>query len=217
MKTRKFKSSFITAVALGGFALFAPALSAATTYTIGFDSSSDLPTSTVNVSTSPALAVSGGLLIGVASTGDPRLIWNTATVSSTPIFSKPEGETWSTIVFRVRETASPLDPGTVVATFDETGLAIVLNSTNTAGGGITIGQTLHTASAIDGDGFFTVTADISTFLANDIRYFRLDPIGASDAANNRFEVDFIQINAIPEPRAALLGALGMLGLLRRRR
>lgn len=216
MKSRK--PSLINAIVFGGFTVLFPAtLSAATTYTIGFGSSADAPTSTTNVSTSPALSVSGGFLIGVASTGDPRLTWNTATVSSTPIVSKLEGETWSTVVFRVRETADPLTPGTVVNTFDATGLAVVLSSNNSTTSSLAIGSALHSAGTIDGDGFFTVTADISGFAANDIRYLRVDPIGAADAASNRFEIDYIQINAVPEPSAVLLGTLGMLGLLRRRR
>jgi hypothetical protein len=202
------------AIAVGFGALFPMSGSAATTYTIGFSSAANAPTSTTNVSSS---TVSGGFLTGVASSGDPRLIWNTPTVSSTPIVSKLETETWATIVFRVRETADPLTPGTVVNTFDATGLAIVLSSSNTTSGAVTVGSALHTAVLIDVDGFFTVTADISSFTANDIRYLRLDPIGASDAGNNRFEVDFIQINAVPEPSAAFFGSLGMLGLLRRRR
>lgn len=198
--------------------LIPAALPAATTYTIHFNSSADAPTSTVTVSTSPALAVSGGLLTGVASSGDPRLIWNTATVSSTPIVSKLETETWTTIIFRVRETADPLTPGTVVNTFNATGLVIALSNSNSTTGATTISTTtLYSANTIDLDGFFTITANISGFLANDIRYLRLDPIGGTDATNNRFEVDFIQINAVPEPSAMLLGSLGMLRLLRRRR
>ena len=209
------RTSILT-IALG--AMIPAALHAATTHTIDFDSSADAPTSTVTVSTSPALAVSGGLLTGVASSGDPRLIWNTATVSSTPIVSKLETETWTTIIFHVRETADPLTPGTVVNTFNATGLVIQLNSNNSATAATNIiTTTLYSASTIGVDGFFTVTADISSFLANDIRYFRLDPIGGTDATNNRFEVDFIQINAIPEPSAMLLGSLGTLVMLRRRR
>ncbi len=49
-------------------------------------------------------------------------------------------------------------------------------------------------------------------------YFRITFNGAtSNAGNNR--IDNIQINAtaVPETSAALLGALGVLGLLRRRR
>lgn len=202
-------------VTLLGIAAFFPAtISAATTFTIGFDSSDDLPTATTNVSTNPAIAVSGGLLIGVASSGDPQLVWRTATVSSTPIVSKLESETWSTIVFRVRETASPLTPGTVVDTYDGTGLLTRLSSNNSPTGAVSDNNRSAVAS---GDGFFTYTADISGFTANDIRYIRVDPIGGGDAADNRFEIDFIQINAIPEPTTMILGSLGTLALLRRRR
>lgn len=204
------KHCLITAL-VGFAALFPATLSAATTFTIGFDSSADAPNSTTNVSTT---SISGGFLIGVASNGDPQLVWRTATVSSTPIVSKLESETWSTIVFRVRETASPLTPGTLVDTFDVFGVLTRLNSTNSPTGAVS--DTSRSAVA-SGDGFFTYTADISGFTANDIRYIRLDPIGGSDATDNQFEIDFIQINAIPESSAMLLGSLGMLVLLRRRR
>ena len=99
-------------------------------------------------------------------------------------------------------------------TFDVFGVLTRLNSTNSPTGAVS--DTSRSAVA-SGDGFFTYTADISGFTANDIRYIRLDPIGGSDATDNQFEIDFIQINAIPESSAMLLGSLGMLVLLRRRR
>ncbi|MCW1915750.1 PEP-CTERM sorting domain-containing protein [Luteolibacter sp. GHJ8] len=47
-------------------------------------------------------------------------------------------------------------------------------------------------------------------------FFRLTLTGAtSNAGNNR--IDNIQINAVPEPAAALLGSIGLIALLRRRR
>ena len=108
---------------------------------------------------------------------------------------------------------------TVVTPWANTSINVVLNSANTGTtptGAITIGT--GSATAVDsGDGFFTVTSNISTFTADDIRYLRFDPIGGTDAPGHKFEVDFVQLNAVPEPTAMLLGSLGMLGLLRRPR
>lgn len=41
--------------------------------------------------------------------------------------------------------------------------------------------------------------------------------GGNDSGNSRIRIDSFQVTAIPEPRAALLGGLGLLALLRRRR
>lgn len=198
-------------------ALFAPAcLNAATTLTIGFDTEGDEEgfTMTNGSSGNLPLNTTGGFLTGTAgSSGDPRML----KAQASPIITKLTDDTWSTIVFRVRETADANDavPG-VITTFSNAGLAIVLSPNQNGSSATTVGGTLHTG-VDSGDGFFTVTADISSYTQDDIRSFRIDPIGAADAANNFFEIDFIQINAIPEPSAALLGALGGLILLRRRR
>jgi hypothetical protein len=192
-------------------ALLPSTLSAATSFTIGFDTD-DNTEGFVAYSTASAtfsVTTSGGFLVGTSPGGDPRLV-NT---SSTPIVSKTTGETWSTIVFRVRETDQT---ATVVTPWANTSVNVVLNSSSVAGGATIIST--GSASAVDsGDGFFTVTSDISAFAADDIRYLRFDPIGGSDASGNKFEVDFVQLNAVPEPAAMLLGSLGVLGLLRRRR
>ena len=131
-------------------------------------------------------------------------------------------ETWSTIVFRVRETQDE-DPTGAVSTFDPLGLIVQVNY---VGADSFVTETINDlakfTAVASGDGFFTVTADISAIAADTIVDLRLDPIGGagvatnSQTSGNSFEVDFIQINAIPEPSAALLGSLGMLALLRRR-
>lgn len=184
-------------------AMLLPAgLSAQNAFTLGFDTGTEGFTGT-NVT---GLAATGGFISGTASSGDPRIVKATATSTSTPIFSKPAAASWQTVKFRVRETADPLTPGTPVTTFDATGLAVVLSSANSTSGSVTISSSTSTnasfsASALDVDNFFTVTVNISTFTANEIRYLRVDPIGGSDAASNKFEVDYIEITRSNTPPA----------------
>jgi MYXO-CTERM domain-containing protein len=131
--------------------------------------------------------------------------------------TRGSGETWTTVVFKVRETdESPA----LVTLFDSLGLVVQLGP-NVGATGVTTISTAGFFSATDaGSGFFEVTVDISGYTQNSIDYFRIDPIGGPDASLNTFEVDYIRINdsaAVPEPSAALLGAIGGLALLRRRR
>ncbi len=160
------------------------------------------------------LTTTGGLLTGTATSGDIQLVNTTGT------YTKATGSTWTELVFRVRETTDDAIPA-VVSTFSSTGLAVVLGPNANTTGTVVANNGTSGVSAIDsGDGFFTVTVDISSYSNNTIRYFRFDPIGAPDAAGNFFEVDFAQIydsSAVPEPSATLLGVIGVIALLRRRR
>jgi hypothetical protein len=149
--------------------------------------------------------------MGTASSNDPQLkiVGINLTVGA--------GETWDTLVFRVRETQNEAPAGTVA--FNAVGLASVINAT--AAPAVTI---LSGFTAVDsGDGFYTVTLDIGSFGSVAIADLRLDPIGgASNNSNsetnaNTFEVDYIRLNSVPEPVAAWFGGFGMLMLLRRRR
>lgn len=192
-------------------ALLVPAsLNAATSLTIGFDTDGDNEgfVGINGTSGNFSLSVSGGILSATAgSSGDPRLSRN----GSGPLVTKLPGETWATIVFRVRETD---ELSAVVTPFEAAGVLALIDSDNTSAGA-TVFSAPTAADA--GNGFFDVTIDISGWANNDIGYFRFDPIGGTDAAGNLMEVDFVQFNAIPEPSAALLGAMGALALLRRRR
>lgn len=65
------------------------------------------------------------------------------------------------------------------------------------------------------NGVGTTFTDTSYFR---IRKLRPNPAGTNAGANSTFHVyDNILISAVPEPSAALLGGLGLLALLRRRR
>ncbi|MCB1133907.1 MAG: hypothetical protein KDN05_22500, partial [Verrucomicrobiae bacterium] len=158
------------------------------------------------------LATSGGYLTGTASSNDPQLKINGTN------FTVGAGETWDYIEFRVRETQNEAPSGTVNV-FNATGLVVVVNAT--APPAVTWSSRF---TAVDsGDGFFTVTLDISSLVAVAISDLRVDPIGGaasnsnSETNGNTFEVDYIRLHAVPEPAAALLGGIGLLSLLRRRR
>lgn len=169
------------------------------------------------------LTVANGFISGTAvpagptlEAGDPQLVLN-----STPVlFSKATSETWTTLIFRVREFDAL---GIVVTSFDSAGIAILLGSntgyTGSAAAKFSAVPANFTAVS-DGPEFFTVSVDISGFSQNNVKYLRVDPIGGPDAASHTFDVDYIRVSdssVVPEPSVSLLGALGCLALLRRRR
>lgn len=157
------------------------------------------------------LTTSAGFITGTASGNDPQLLKNAGSLTV------GAGQTWDTVVFRVREfdDASGKYIGSEGApTFNTTGLIVQVNTTIISSGFTVIAS---------GDNFHTITTDISGLAAAEITNIRVDPIGGAfsnsgaETNGNTFEVDFIRINAVPEPASALLGGLGMLMLLRRRR
>lgn len=93
------------------------------------------------------------------------------------------------------------------------------------GGAFTINNISDFQGVDSGDNFFTITVDISGFAATTITQLRLDPIGGASANSNSetngnlFEVDFVQLNAVPEPGAFALisGFLGLFFVVARRR
>lgn len=196
------------AAILSAFALDPSSGSAAIIASYDFSTASNTEGWTPNNNIT-GLTTSGGFLIGTASGNDPQLLKGASiTIGSS--------QSWDTVVFRVREfdDVSGKYIGSAGApTFNTVGLVVQLNAT--------VFSTGFTAVA-SGDGFYTVTADISAFAATTITNLRVDPIGGAlsnsgaETSANSFEVDFIHINAVPEPGAALLGGLGMLALLRRR-
>lgn len=171
---------------------------------------------------SSALAASGGLMSGTATSNDPQL-----SVSGLSL-TLGVGQTWDQVVFRVREKAfaphstDGFTDGATVNVFNPTGLVVNFNGSGAAG---FLYSVLASFTGVDsGDGFFTVSLNVSALpAATTVTSFRFDPIGGaasnsnSETNGNTFEVDFVRITAVPEPSAALLLSIGALGLLRRRR
>lgn len=172
---------------------------------------------------SSALTASGGLMSGTATTNDPQV-----SVSGLNL-TLGVGQTWDQVVFRVRETAfaphstDGFTDGATVNVFNPTGLVVSFNGLGTQG--VYLYSVAGSFTGVDsGDGFFTVSLNVSALpAATTVTSFRFDPIGGaasnsnSETNGNTFEVDFVRITAVPEPSAALLLSIGVLGLLRRRR
>lgn len=171
-----------------------------------------------------ALTVTSGSLTGTATSNDPQLVRSSLTISLTG------SQTWDQLIFRVRETAfaphgtDGFTDGDTVPTFNATGLILSFNGNGTANSGLFYNATSQFSGVASGDGFFTVSVDLSTMPSNTtITSMRVDPIGGassnsnSETNGNAFEVDFIQITSIPEPSSALLVGIGLVALIRRRR
>lgn len=147
---------------------------------------------------------------GTLQAGDPQLVNNTDT------YSKTVGSAWTTLTYRVREFDSS---GALITAYDSAGIAILL-SQNTNGSGAFNPGTANISAVDSGNGFFTVDVNISGYTQSTVNYLRVDPIGGPDAANHTFDLDYIRVfdsSAVPEPSISILGALGGLALLRRRR
>lgn len=160
------------------------------------------------------LSASLGNLIGTATGNDPQLLLS-------PALTVGIGETWSTIEIRVRETdsASGLYIGSAGApAFNLTGTLLGANALLKNGN--TLGDITATA---DSDNYYILSADISSLGSTTITSLRVDPVGGalsnsgSETNGNTFEVDYVRLYSVPEPSAALIGGLGALCLLRRRR
>lgn len=158
------------------------------------------------------LVVASGFISGTASNNDPQL------VNNTNFDSKTVGSAWTTLTYRVREFDGV---GDLVTDYSSAGIAILLSQNTNGSGAFNPTSNAANISAVDSlDGFFTVSVNISGYTQSTVKYLRVDPIGGPDAANHTFDLDFIRVydsSAVPEPSVAILGALGGLALLRRRR
>lgn len=197
-------------------ALTAPA-SAATVYSAEFNTPGDTEGWTPWNLTGAGLTADGDSLNGLAPTGvagqnDPQIRISDVSISKT------DGAFWESIVFRVRETQNETPAG-VVSAFDTLGLNVQFQLG--VGGGVpvvTMGDRDRFSAVPSGEGFFTVTVDLSpalptvdfgpTFTGAEINALRIDPIGGaggstnSQTNGNSFEIDFIRITETPPARAA---------------
>ncbi|MEM9186901.1 MAG: PEP-CTERM sorting domain-containing protein [Planctomycetota bacterium] len=156
------------------------------------------------------LTADGDSLNATASGGnDPQLIL-------ADNLALPTGETWDTLVFRVRETGDFNNgPVVVIPEFNPVGIAVAPNFPSAP----TFSASSFFEAVPSGDGFFTVTVDISGYTLPTITSLRLDPIGGaagnsnSQTQDNLFEVDFVRIfdSRIPEPTSGLLLGLALVG------
>lgn len=65
-------------------------------------------------------------------------------------------------------------------------------------------------TAVDsGEGFFTVSADISALGSTAITNIRFDPIGGQGTFAGTFNLDCVRVNAVPEPGSLALRGLGV--------
>ena len=163
---------------------------------------------------SGGLTADGDSLNGTATNNDPQLINNSISLTL------GAGETWDTVVFRVRETQ---ENNVVVSDFNATGLVVFLDDGPLMAPGFTASASALFSAVASGDGFLTVTADISGYTGSSLTALRIDPIGGaasnsnSETNGNLFEIDFIQVNAVPEPASLALVGMGGLMMLRRQR
>lgn len=88
---------------------------------------------------------------------------------------------------------------------------------NTGGTNINFGNALSAAD--DTDNFVVVRYGLDSFLSTrtGLRSLRFDPIESMAANTATFDLDYINVTAVPEPSSFAMVGLGTLGLLRRRR
>ncbi|MEM6854380.1 MAG: PEP-CTERM sorting domain-containing protein [Planctomycetota bacterium] len=128
---------------------------------------------------------------------------------------------WDELVVVVSEydafSNNPGDAGNLVTSTDTTGVTAIFNL-QAGTPNLNVGE--PTASAVDSNGFVTLTWDISGLTTATTGTIRIDPVGGPDTGGNSFFVDsitFTDNNPIPEPASLMLVGLGGLAMLTRRR
>ena len=146
------------------------------------------------------------------------------------IGSKSAGDTSMTVGFDVgsfTDAGVKRDLGVTISLYKSDGTFVPADNTDVAGAsGITlVGSYSIMSDGVSGaglnpgqmvTGLTTGAFDLTGVSATDVLYLRLVNY-AGDTGEPWVAVDNVTITAVPEPGAALLGGLGLLALLRRRR
>lgn len=196
-----------------------------------------LTTSTNNGTSYSPSSGSGSLTVGVAATdqaGSNRGINSFAGTTTNSLNSDPAGQAL-VIQGGASESATPVqnNGATIILEVNLSSLSnpILSFASQRTTTGFNSNQVAYSTDGTSytnfGTAFNPATSFGSTIYTFDFSsinvldgdssvFFRITYSGATaNSGNNR--IDNIQINAVPEPGAALIGAFGMLGLLRRRR
>lgn len=152
-----------------------------------------------------------GFLRGNPSSNDPQM-----TRAAVNQLTRTVGSTaWDELIVVVSEydapSNNPGDAGSLITDMDTTGIIAVFNTVNLGA---------PTPSVVDGNGFVTLTWDLSGETSLTSGNIRIDPVGGPDTNGNSFFVDSITFTdnaVIPEPASLVLLGLGGLLMLNRRR
>jgi len=158
------------------------------------------------------LTISGG-----AQTNNPQLFYTNNIVPGAGQAS------WEKVVFRVRQLDAS---GTASQTWDQRGTTMLVNppgATGVSGGQIKTDGTANYTITAELDNSLLVELDISgsgglnSLGSDDIFTIRFDPIGHSANVGHNYELDYVELSAIPEPATlGLVMAFGGVLLIMRR-
>lgn len=220
------KTPLILAAASLAAIFFAPSADATL---VAYWNFNGLTASTNNgTSYSPTSGTAGLVLEGWTTTGSSGITsFGGTTVNA--LNSDPSGQSLS--LQGGTSSGTPNNGATLTISFSMVSLTDPVLSFATQGTGTGFGsnQISYSTNGTDFTNFGSAYTPASSYAAQVFDFSSIDALdgattayiritfsGASGSSGNN-RIDNIQINAVPEPAAALLGSLGLIGLLRRRR